>query len=89
MTPAVPRRVFLMTLAASGVALAPASMFGHELAQGLLVRPFVVEAGRGRYWLTRASARDERPAAQQFRQWLCAEMAARAQAAVCRPAAQP
>ena len=60
----------------SGVALAPACMFRRELAQGRLVRPFAVEAGRGRYWLTRSLAREERPAAGQFRQWLVAAMAA-------------
>jgi LysR family transcriptional regulator of beta-lactamase len=60
----------------SGVALAPACMFRRELAQGRLVRPFGTEAGRGRYWLTRALAREERPAAQAFRQWLLAELAA-------------
>ncbi len=59
----------------SGVALAPAAMFGRELQQGRLVRPFAIEADTGRYWLTRPLARDERPAARQFRQWLCAELA--------------
>jgi LysR family transcriptional regulator, regulator of gene expression of beta-lactamase len=59
-----------------GVALAPACMFHRELAQGRLVRPFAIEAGRGRYWLTRTLARPERPAARRFREWLQAEAAA-------------
>lgn len=64
-----------------GVALAPACMFRRELAQGRLVRPFEVEASRGRYWLTRSLAREERPAAQAFRRWLQDEVSAAALAA--------
>jgi LysR family transcriptional regulator of beta-lactamase len=72
----------------SGVALAPASMFRRELAQGRLVRPFPIDAGRGRYWLTRTLAREERPAARQFREWLRAEVAAVAEVAVSGPEPQ-
>ena len=58
----------------SGVALAPACMFRRELAQGRLVRPFAIESGRGRYWLTRSLSREERPAALAFRLWLQSEV---------------
>ncbi len=63
-------------LLGSGVALAPATMFGRELRQGRLLRPFAVEADTGRYWLTRPLAREEKPAARVFREWLCAQVAA-------------
>jgi LysR family transcriptional regulator of beta-lactamase len=59
----------------AGVALAPAAMFVRELQEGRLVRPFAIEADTGRYWLTRPLARDERPAARQFRSWLCDQVA--------------
>lgn len=58
-----------------GVALAPAAMFQHELQHAVLHRPFATEVDLGRYWLTRALSRAERPAMLAFRQWLLAQVA--------------
>lgn len=57
-------------LLGSGVALAPPVMFRRELQQGRLVQPFAVQVDVGRYWLTRALSREERPAMRAFRDWL-------------------
>lgn len=57
-------------LLGSGVALAPPAMFRRELAAGRLVQPFALEVDVGRYWLTRALSREERPAMRAFRDWL-------------------
>ena len=54
----------------AGVALLPARMFGHELAQGALVRPFAAEVALGAYWLTRLQSRPETAALGAFRAWL-------------------
>lgn len=58
-----------------GVALAPAAMFARELAAERLARPFGIEAGSGRYWLTRLNSRAETPAMRSFRDWLHGEIA--------------
>jgi LysR family transcriptional regulator, regulator of gene expression of beta-lactamase len=62
-------------LLGSGVALAPASMFRRELAQGRLAQPFAVEVDVGRYWLTRSLAREPTPALRSFDHWLQVQMA--------------
>ena len=53
-----------------GVALAPPNMFSRDLAQGRLVRPFDIEVGAGRYWLTWLKSRTPSPALQAFLAWL-------------------
>ena len=58
-----------------GIALAPAAMFARELAAERLARPFGIEAGNGRYWLTRLNSRSETPAMRDFRDWLRGEIA--------------
>ncbi|RZI65019.1 LysR family transcriptional regulator [Variovorax guangxiensis] len=60
----------------AGIALLPVSMFGRELRQGRLVRPFAVETQNGRYWLTRLKSRAEGAAMQVFRAWLMQAVAA-------------
>jgi LysR family transcriptional regulator of beta-lactamase len=62
-------------LQGAGVALAPAAMFGRELAQGRLARPFAAEVDVGRYWFTRSLSKEERPAMRAFRGWLRAGLA--------------
>ena len=59
-----------------GVALAPPSMFAHDLAAERLVQPFAVEIDAGRYWLTRLMSRPESEAMRRFREWLLEETAA-------------
>ncbi len=59
-------------MAGAGVALAPAAMFGRELASGRLVRPFAAEVDQGRYWLTRSLTREPSPAWTTVRDALCA-----------------
>jgi LysR family transcriptional regulator of beta-lactamase len=54
----------------AGVALAPAAMFGRDLEQGRLVRPFALEVDTGRYWLTWLKSRPMTPALAAFRAWL-------------------
>ncbi|MES2185955.1 MAG: LysR family transcriptional regulator [Pseudomonadota bacterium] len=54
----------------AGVALLPVAMFTRELQQGRLVRPFGVEIGQGRYWLTRLQSRPVTAAMAAFRAWL-------------------
>ena len=68
----------LMAAAAAsgqGVALAPPSMFAHDLAAERLVQPFAVEIDAGRYWLTRLMSRPESDAMRRFREWLLEEIA--------------
>ena len=71
----------------SGVALAPASMFRRELAQGRLAQPFAVEVDVGRYWLTRSLTREPSPALQAFSAWLQAGIEVAAPAVQARAAA--
>ncbi|ALC11729.1 LysR family transcriptional regulator [Sphingopyxis sp. 113P3] len=59
-------------LLGEGVALAPATMFETELADGRLVQPFACEVDVGAYWLTRPLARPERSAERTFAEWLIA-----------------
>lgn len=54
----------------AGVALLPARMFGRDLREGRLVRPFGAEVALGAYWLTRLKSREETPAMAAFRDWL-------------------
>ena len=58
----------------AGVALLPARMFGHELRQGRLARPFAAEVTLGAYWLARLGSRAETPAMAAFRAWLLAQV---------------
>lgn len=53
-----------------GVALAPPNMFTRDLAQGRLVRPFGIEVGAGRYWLTWLKSKAPSPALKAFLAWL-------------------
>lgn len=53
-----------------GVALAPPNMFSRDLAQGRLVRPFDIEVGAGRYWLTWLKSKAPSPALEAFLAWL-------------------
>ena len=55
-----------------GVALAPPNMFSRDLAQGRLVRPFDIEVGAGRYWLTWLKSKAPSPALKAFLAWLSA-----------------
>jgi LysR family transcriptional regulator of beta-lactamase len=54
----------------TGVALLPARMFGRDLREGRLARPFGAEVTLGAYWLTRLKSREETPAMAAFRDWL-------------------
>lgn len=56
-----------------GVALAPSALFGRELAQGNLLRPFEQEADIGAYWLTRLKSKPLSPEMTAFRDWLIEE----------------
>ncbi len=58
----------------AGVALLPASMFGEELRQGRLVRPFKIEIQTGDYWLTSLRSKRQSAAMQAFRDWLLGEV---------------
>ena len=58
-----------------GVALAPSMMFARDLEQGRLVRPFPLEVGAGKYWLTWLKSRAVTPALAAFRDWLAEEAA--------------
>lgn len=58
-----------------GVALIPTAMFGHDLAQGRLVRPFAFEIAAGTYWLTMLKSRRVTAAMQAFRVWLLDSLA--------------
>jgi len=54
----------------AGVGLLPVAMFGRELRQGRLVRPFAIETQNGSYWLTWLKSKQETAAMQAFREWL-------------------
>ncbi|MDT8757621.1 LysR family transcriptional regulator [Sphingomonas psychrotolerans] len=54
----------------AGVALAPASMLSRALDDGTLVRPFALEVGTGRYWLTWLKSRVPSPAMLAFYEWI-------------------
>lgn len=56
-----------------GVALAPTSMFARQMTNERLVRPFDLELGAGRYWLTRLHSRTESDASAAFASWLIEE----------------
>jgi LysR family transcriptional regulator of beta-lactamase len=58
-----------------GMALAPPTMFAHELDAGRLARPFAVEADIGSYWLTHLKSRALTPEMEAFRRWLLDEAA--------------
>ena len=62
-------------LQGSGVALAPPSMFGGELREGRLVRPFAEEVTTGGYWLTRLKSKERTEAMRAFERWLLEEAA--------------
>ena len=62
-------------LQSMGVALAPPSMFGRELREGRLVRPFEPEAITGGYWLTRLKSRQRTEAMLAFESWIADEAA--------------
>ncbi|MGO4259365.1 LysR family transcriptional regulator [Lysobacter sp. TAB13] len=53
-----------------GVALAPASMFARELAEGRLVQPFETMLDAGGYWLTRLALKPAGDGATAFSQWI-------------------
>ena len=53
----------------------PPSMFGRELREGRLVRPFDVEVVTGAYWLTRLKSRDRTYAMRAFEGWIADEAA--------------
>lgn len=53
-----------------GVALAPARLFAEALTAGEIARPFGLEAGSDRYWLTRLKSRTPSAAMATFRAWL-------------------
>jgi LysR family transcriptional regulator of beta-lactamase len=57
-------------MAGLGVALAPRTMFAHDLTAERLVQPFATEIDAGRYWLTRLVSRKPSPPMRAFRQWL-------------------
>jgi LysR family transcriptional regulator of beta-lactamase len=60
-------------LQGAGVALAPPSMFGGELREGRLVRPFEQEVTTGGYWLTRLKSRERSAAMRAFEEWILEE----------------
>lgn len=62
-----------------GVALAPASMFAQELADGRLVQPFAHEVHAGSYWLTALRSRAPSAAMLAFRGWLLGQGGSAAQ----------
>ena len=51
------------------------ALYGRDLREGRLVRPFGAEVSLGAYWLTRLKSREETPAMAAFRQWLLAQPA--------------
>lgn len=59
-------------IAGLGVALAPPSMFAHDLRMERLVQPFAAEISTGRYWLTRLISRNENAAMRSFSAWIIA-----------------
>jgi LysR family transcriptional regulator of beta-lactamase len=56
-----------------GVALAPASMFGRELREGRVARPFAEEVITGAYWLTRLKSKERSGAMAAFENWIVEE----------------
>lgn len=54
----------------AGIALLPVAMFGRELQQGRLARPFEHAIDTGHYWLTRLKSRPVTRSMQAFRHWL-------------------
>ncbi len=50
-------------------------MFGRELREGRLVRPFEQEAITGGYWLTRLKSRQRTEAMRSFESWIADEAA--------------
>ena len=59
----------------AGVALLPALMFGHDLRQRRLVRPFQTEVTLGEYWLTSLRSKRQSAATHAFRAWLLKNVA--------------
>lgn len=59
-----------VAMRSEGVALAPRSMFQHELREGRLAAPFALEVETGGYWLTRLSSRRVTDGMRAFRDWL-------------------
>lgn len=57
-----------------GVALLPASLFGHWTESGRLVTLFDHSIAAGAYWLTRLQSRSETSGMRSFREWLCREV---------------
>src|SRR5690348_7221313 len=53
-----------------GVALAPYTLFQHEIASGQIVRPFRIQVDTDGYWLTRLKSRPATAAMRAFRTWL-------------------
>jgi len=53
----------------AGVALAPPSMFEHELSAGRLMQPFATTVDTGRYYLTRPAGRAPSEPAEAFARW--------------------
>lgn len=60
-----------------GVALLPASLFGHWIEGGRLVTLFDHPIAAGAYWLTRLQSRSETSGMRSFREWLCREVGKR------------
>ncbi len=58
-----------------GVALAPPSMFGRQLDQGMIVQPFDFEISLGGYWLTWLKSREMSQAMTAFREWIIGQFA--------------
>jgi LysR family transcriptional regulator of beta-lactamase len=56
--------------AGHGVALAPVTMFGRELAAERLVRPFELDVRLSSYWLTRLHSKPDSAAMAAFRTWI-------------------
>lgn len=63
-------------LQGAGVALAPPLMFGRELREGRLVRPFPQEVVTGAYWLTRPKSKERTEAMRAFETWIVEAAAA-------------
>jgi LysR family transcriptional regulator of beta-lactamase len=59
----------------AGVALLPALMFGHDLRQRRLVRPFQTEVTLGEYWLTSLRSKRQSAATHAFSAWLLKNVA--------------
>jgi LysR family transcriptional regulator, regulator of gene expression of beta-lactamase len=59
----------------AGVALLPVAMFGREIAEGFLARPFAAEVAAGSYWLTWLKSKPVTPGMRAFRDWLLQDLA--------------